>query len=316
MKISVIVPVYKVEQYLKSCVESILNQTFKDFELILVDDGSPDSCGAICDELAKTDDRIVCIHKENGGLSSARNAGIEIAKGEYIAFIDSDDIVASDMLEVMYGNLVKYDADISGIEYAEFSQDLPKILPNSRIKHKKKDIMKFIMQKNRLYCVVRYLYKKSVLADQRFDPAIKLGEDQIFIFDYTSKCNSLVMSKYNGYFYRYNAASISNGQLKNSCVEELNNRLLMIDKLDKKTKKYGWANYWKGVIAYWVRAAVYGTADGFDFESIYTKEIKKNAFKIVFSPIIEFKYKAICMMLCLGEKNAKKILKKALANRW
>ena len=91
--ISIIVPVYKVETYLHHCVDSILLQTFTDFEVILVDDGSPDNCPAICDEYAMQDERIKVIHKENGGLSSARNAGLGIAQGEYICFIDSDDIL-------------------------------------------------------------------------------------------------------------------------------------------------------------------------------------------------------------------------------
>ncbi len=97
-KISVIVPVYKTEQYLEKCVNSILAQTFKDFELILVDDGSPDKCGEICDIFAQKDNRIKVIHKENGGLTSARISGFDIAKGEYISFIDSDDYVHIDFL--------------------------------------------------------------------------------------------------------------------------------------------------------------------------------------------------------------------------
>lgn len=98
-KISIIVPVYKVEPYIHKCIDSILNQTFKDFELILVDDGSPDRCGEICDEYAKKDNRIVVIHKENKGVSSARNTGIQIAKGEYIAFVDPDDYIDKNMYE-------------------------------------------------------------------------------------------------------------------------------------------------------------------------------------------------------------------------
>lgn len=95
-KISVIVPVYKVEKYLRACIDSILAQTFTDFELILIDDGSPDNCGAICDEYAEKDARIRVFHKENGGVSSARNLGIERSRGEWIAFVDSDDWVESD----------------------------------------------------------------------------------------------------------------------------------------------------------------------------------------------------------------------------
>ena len=97
--ISIIIPIYKVEQYLDECVTSIINQTYKDFEIILVDDGSPDSCPQMCDEWAKKDARIKVVHKKNGGLSSARNAGLAIAKGEYIGFVDSDDYVDGTMYE-------------------------------------------------------------------------------------------------------------------------------------------------------------------------------------------------------------------------
>lgn len=111
--ISVIVPVYKVEPYLRRCVDSILAQTYADFELILVDDGSPDNCGAICDSYAEQDARVRVIHQENGGLSAARNAGIEAAQGEYLTFIDSDDLITVDCLEILYLTLNKAGADIA-----------------------------------------------------------------------------------------------------------------------------------------------------------------------------------------------------------
>lgn len=116
--ISVIVPVYKVEKYLDNCVRSILTQTYSDFELILVDDGSPDNCPKICDDYATNDNRIVVLHKQNGGLSDARNSGLKIAKGSFVTFIDSDDYVANDYLETMMAMQQKYDVDIvvTGIE--------------------------------------------------------------------------------------------------------------------------------------------------------------------------------------------------------
>ena len=121
--ISVIVPVYKVEPYLHQCVDSILAQTFTDFELILVDDGSPDNCGRICDEYAKQDDRVRVIHQENGGLSAARNAGIDAAKGEYITFIDSDDVVTYNYIEVLYENMLNNNADVTVCSIHEFTDD-------------------------------------------------------------------------------------------------------------------------------------------------------------------------------------------------
>ncbi len=111
-KISVVVPVYKVEKYLDRCVQSILNQTFPDFELILVDDGSPDNCGAMCNAYAKQDSRVQVIHKENGGLSDARNVGKTAATGEYILFVDSDDFIKENTLEKLYQLACQNDADI------------------------------------------------------------------------------------------------------------------------------------------------------------------------------------------------------------
>ena len=111
--ISVIVPIFNVENYVRKCVDSILNQTFSDIEIILVDDGSTDASGRICDEYLSKDDRIRVIHKENGGLSDARNAGLDMCTGEYIGFVDGDDYIDGDMYELLYKNLIQYDADIS-----------------------------------------------------------------------------------------------------------------------------------------------------------------------------------------------------------
>lgn len=122
-KISVIVPIYKVENYLNRCVESIRKQTYRNLEIILVDDGSPDACGEMCDRYAQEDSRIRVIHKENGGLSDARNAGIEVATGEYIAFVDSDDWIDDKMYEVLYSTLLKYNADIAECSYRNLYAD-------------------------------------------------------------------------------------------------------------------------------------------------------------------------------------------------
>ena len=111
--ISVIVPVYRVEAYLGECIDSILAQTYQDFELILVDDGSPDNCGVICDEYAAKDSRIRVVHQQNGGLSAARNAGLDIARGEYVTFVDSDDKIPKNYLAILYGMIIDNDAQVS-----------------------------------------------------------------------------------------------------------------------------------------------------------------------------------------------------------
>ena len=111
--ISVIVPIYKVESYLKKCVDSIINQTMTDLEIILVDDGSPDNCGKICDAYAEQDARIRVIHKENGGVSSARNAGLDICTGDYIGFVDGDDYIAPDMYKILREKITANKASIA-----------------------------------------------------------------------------------------------------------------------------------------------------------------------------------------------------------
>lgn len=115
--ISIIIPVYNVQNYLRECIDSVIAQTYKNLEIILVDDGSPDKSGEICDEYSKKDARIKVIHKENGGLSDARNVALDIAKGEYIGFIDSDDYVEKDMFETLHTLAVEHNAEISSISF-------------------------------------------------------------------------------------------------------------------------------------------------------------------------------------------------------
>ena len=121
--VSVIVPVYNVKKYLGKCIDSIINQTYKNLEIILVDDGSTDGSEVICDEYKQKDDRIIVIHKENGGLSDARNAGIDISTGDYIGFVDSDDYIDPDFYDILVNNIRKYDADISCCRYSNVWAD-------------------------------------------------------------------------------------------------------------------------------------------------------------------------------------------------
>lgn len=126
-KISVVLPIYNVEKYLETCVKAMTGQTYQNLEIILVDDGSPDGCPALCDELAKTDERIRVLHKENGGLSDARNAGTQIATGEYITFVDSDDVVTETYVEYLYSLVEKYGCDMSLCTHTVVFEDGKKI---------------------------------------------------------------------------------------------------------------------------------------------------------------------------------------------
>lgn len=125
--VSVIVPVYKVEPYLDRCVASILAQTYPNLEVILVDDGSPDNCPALCDAWAQRDARIRVIHKKNGGLSDARNVGLDAASGAYISFVDSDDYIAENFIETLYDLLHEYHTDISAVHWKLVYADAPEV---------------------------------------------------------------------------------------------------------------------------------------------------------------------------------------------
>ena len=188
-KISVIVPVYKVEKYLNKCVDSILVQTYDNFELILVDDGSPDNCGQICDEYAQKDSRVKVIHKENGGLSSARNAGLDVATGDYIGFVDSDDYISPVMYEKLLKASDENDADlvICGVEkvdeYGNAITDQCNELASGVIS--KKEAF------NIWFCVTVWnrIYKANVFKNIRF-PLGKLHEDEFvahLVYENSSK---------------------------------------------------------------------------------------------------------------------------------
>ena len=133
-KISVIVPVYKVEKYLDRCVQSIAEQTYENLEIILVDDGSPDHCGVLCDAWAQKDPRVKVVHKKNGGLSSARNAGVAVSTGAYVGFVDSDDYIHPQMYEKLYAALAETGADISicGCDYVDDATGAPDLNMRAR----------------------------------------------------------------------------------------------------------------------------------------------------------------------------------------
>lgn len=209
--ISVIVPVYNVAAYLDRCVESIVNQTYADLEIILVDDGSPDQCGAMCDDWAKRDKRIKVVHKENGGLSGARNAGIEVASGDYIGFVDSDDWIEPemyrDLLEAVEREGAKlavtginrtYDNGFSRIQYA---WDKPYVITGYKI------IQAYLRQGTFSTSAGDKLYLKSLFDSRRF-PVGKQYEDAPVIFDILCAIDKIAVVGKPQYNYFQRADSI------------------------------------------------------------------------------------------------------------
>lgn len=174
-KISVIIPVYKVEGYINKCIESVINQTYENIEIILVDDGSPDNCGRICDDYALMDSRIKVIHKVNGGLSDARNAGIDVATGEYYFFLDSDDYVKKEILEILSSHIHDHKVDIASVLYnSDFQCECLEVLSSV-------DMIKYIfIEKHCGWEAWGKLIRAELVRDKRF-PVGKIYEDLLFI---------------------------------------------------------------------------------------------------------------------------------------
>lgn len=215
-KISVIVPIYKTEKYLDKCIESIVNQTYTDIEIILVDDGSPDNCPAMCDEWAKKDARIKVIHKENGGLSDARNAGIDIACGEYIGFVDGDDCILPAMYEKLYSAIEATKADISICGYLFVDEDLNQLdAPDyiSPIKNEVLDtygaIQKLCTEEKYWYYTtsVNRLYRKYLFNEIRFPKGV-LHEDEYTSHRFYDACKTVACIEDCLYLYVQRSNSI------------------------------------------------------------------------------------------------------------
>ena len=248
MLVSIIVPVFKVEKYLSNCIESILQQTFRDFELILVDDGSPDNCGKICDDYARRDSRIKVIHQENGGLSVARNSAIDIAKGDYLTFIDSDDFVLPHYLEKMVHASQVNDADISvcGIVRCSSADSLSDIAEDLS----RTDAEVFVDDKMEVFFTTKKinttawgkLYRNFIFKTVKY-PIGKYHEDVLTTYKTIHLANKVVVCDYQGYVYRKNEESIVNESYspkKWHAIEACIERAVFFEQKYPKQKKYAY----------------------------------------------------------------------------
>ena len=230
-KVSVVIPVYNTEEYLRECIESLRTQTLSEIEIIIVDDGSKEECARICDEIAETDERIRVIHKENAGAGLARNAGIAEARGEYVGFVDSDDYVAPEMFETLYGAAMKYGADLvlSGMSFVggnTFSKDgeiEEKDCFDSDTIFEKEGIKKLLLgvvgalpsepdDSRYGVSVWKNIFKRAVMQHENIEFLSErevMSEDAIFMIDYIKHIQTAVGIKGAFYRYRRNENSIS-----------------------------------------------------------------------------------------------------------
>lgn len=286
-KISIIVPIYKVEKYLKQCVASILAQTYTNFELILVDDGSPDACPAMCDEFAAQDNRIKVIHKRNGGLSDARNAGLDIASGEYIGFIDSDDYVSSEMYSVLVHGILEANAELAICNYIrvdEFGNRIPDKSLSGISKNRcfsKKEFIEELLKPYGGYFVVAWnkLYKKSIFQELRF-PNGKQHEDEFIIHHVVAQCEKVMYVKDELYFYLQRDGSIMS---KSFNVRYMDYGEALIDRyhFTKRMKYNSWKDHCVSRLSYELEK--WGAYIDYD-ENVKEKyeELRKNSLFLIY----------------------------------
>ncbi|AEH50340.1 glycosyltransferase family 2 protein [Pseudothermotoga thermarum] len=222
--VSIVVPVFNTEKYLKKCVDSLLNQTYKNIEVLLVNDGSTDNSGKICDEYALIDPRVRVFHIQNSGAGVARNVGIKNAKGEYITFVDSDDWVSEKYIETLLGLILKEDADISMCGYVKTSLE---DVPNKRYKEKvyvytNLEALRQIYWINfgGFLVVWNKLFKRSLFDDVEF-PAMRLFEDNAIIPMLFYKANKVVVTTQKLYFYRIRPDSITRKKFDARAVSDI-----------------------------------------------------------------------------------------------
>lgn len=268
--ISIIVPIYNTEKYLDRCVRSIVNQTYKNLEIILIDDGSTDNSSKMCDEWASKDSRIKVIHKNNGGLSDARNSGLDIATGNYIGFVDSDDWIDKDMYEYLL-NLVKtYEADYSSVEMAivkseqeTINQDSPAV----SLLNKDELFQSFfrVSRKEIKYCVCDKLFRKECIVDILFLKGYYF-EDIDYNFQILKKCKKAVYSNQKKYYWFYNLGGITRNKLNHKDMQLLDIWRKIVNQCEKELPQYSYyaqMNYKRAYLAILGKYVKYGLSSNY-----------------------------------------------------
>ncbi len=238
--VSIVIPVYNAEKYLSECLESVIGQTYKDIEILLINDGSTDKSGEICEQYAKKDARVKVVNKKNEGVSAARNDGIELAKGEYISFIDSDDVVDENYILSMYQKSEETGADLTLCRYSnlidgrffDVAEDLPEVLD---VDLNNGEFVNFVCRLLDYKSLVfgsscRTLFKKSVVKQTRFNTSIKISEDLLFLLSITLQSKRIASVNEHLYFYRQTNSSVTASYKKGY----LSGQIILYEELKKK----------------------------------------------------------------------------------
>lgn len=291
--ISVIVPVYNVEDYINKCIHSLVNQTYRSLEIILVDDGSTDSSGKICDMWSKKDKRIIVKHKKNGGVSSARNEGIKIATGDYIAFVDSDDYVDKDMYDFLVLNLEKNAADVSICS----SYDVI----NGKAVHNKLENINIVMNNVQallnIYKIGYYgnglcnkLFKRKTIENNLFPVGIKNGEEILVLFKALKNSKKIVYQSIPKYYYVDRSDSAThkfvNSDVCKNIQKLMNENKKFLDK-NNELKSIIKSNYYLSVFQLYNHCILYGgSRENLDYS---INELNNSQKKIIFRELSKLK---------------------------
>lgn len=288
--ISIIVPVYKVEKYLSKCIDSILSQTYKNFELILVDDGSPDNCPQICDEYAKKDDRIRVIHKKNSGVSETRNEGVRNAKGTFICFVDSDDYVSENYISSLLDAQKINNSDIVFGRYCRvFNDKVVNVEEDLKSLVEDKKYEMFFSDYSRVMgSMCRLLIRKTIFENIQFDKSLKYCEDLYFVLQLFNLNCTISYTNEIIYYYVCNVDSVTQKFSKQSAYNYESAILKCIDLLKNNIDKTLISNMLFGIFTLAIKQAVvtndytvlvdfekYNTKDNYKAYKKYNKTIKQ-----------------------------------------
>lgn len=253
-KVSIIVPIYNVERYLEKCLERILNQTYENLEIILVDDGSTDKSSLICDKYHEQDCRIKVFHKKNEGVSIARNEGIKLSTGKYIVFIDADDYVSNEHIESLYKCIVEKNVDIvisNAIDITEDGTILRSKEKQDFIMNKEQCLCELLSENNFYHVCWGNIYKRELLENCRFNYKYKIAEDLDFLYRYISKIDNAYFLSKKTYYWVRRDGSATNSQYSEKWNDELEICKLIINKtlnLQNDLHKYAKGKYVKAII--------------------------------------------------------------------
>lgn len=302
--ISIIVPIYGVEQYLRKCIDSILAQTYTNLQIILVDDGSPDNCGAICDEYAQKDERITVIHQENAGLAAARNAGIAIAKGDYLGFVDSDDWIAPDMYEVLLASLIQNDCDVATCSRYSVRKDVVReaknfSLPEEKVMDSCEAVRRLLLCDGIDPAFWDKLYKKEVLEGIVL-PSGYVSEDVLPAYEILCRAKKIVHCAKPLYYWLYREGSLSRSSFSKKSMglyyyfKEVRERCLVdFPELYREANYF----YFKSLLVLACRIASAGP--DVEERGLVNSEVRKYRKEILSNPFLKRKHKTFAWSVFL-----------------